>query len=67
MTKAELKLQLDNEIAKAILAGQKSYTEIGKEFGVWHGYVIAIARRNGFKRPVGKGSPCWKNRQKAGA
>jgi hypothetical protein len=62
ITKAEYKLQLDPDIARAILAGVKTYEEIGKEFGVWHGYVINGARRNGIKRKAGRGSQAWKNR-----
>jgi len=64
MNREEFKIDFDTRIAKTILAGVKTYTEIGAEFGVSHVYVIKIAKRHGFKRTVGKGSVAWKNKKK---
>jgi hypothetical protein len=65
MNREEFKIEFDAQIAKAILAGVQTYTEIGAEFGVSHVYVIKIAKRHGLKRAVGKGSVAWKNEKKA--
>ena len=65
MNREEFKIEFDAAIAKAILLGVKTYTEIGREFGVSHVYVIKIAKRHGLKRTVGKGSVSWKNKKKA--
>ncbi len=65
MNRAEFKIEFDAAIAKAIVLGVKTFTEIGREFGVSHMYVIKIAKRHGLKRTVGKGSVAWKHKQKA--
>ena len=59
MNREEFKIDFDAQIAKAIVLGVKTYTEIGREFGVSHVYVIKVAKRHGLKRRVGKGSPAW--------
>jgi len=65
MNREEFKIDFDARIAKAIVLGVNTYTEIGQEFGVSHMYVIKIAKRHGLKRTVGKGSVAWKNKKKA--
>ena len=63
MNREEFKIDFDAQIAKAVLLGVKTYTEIGQEFGVSHMYVIKVAKRHGLKRTVGKGSVAWKHKQ----
>ena len=65
MNREEFKIDFDTQIAKAIVLGVKTYTEIGQDFGVSHMYVIKVAKRHGLKRIVGKGSIAWKNKKKA--
>ena len=63
MNKKEFMVQLENEIATALVAGAKTHEEIAQEFGVTAKTVQLIGKRRKILRKRGMGSPAWKFKQ----
>jgi hypothetical protein len=67
MNKKEFKVQFENEVATALIAGTKTYTELAVEFGIseMSVYLIAKARKIRRKRGLGSSAAKFKRQQQA--
>ena len=65
MNKKEYLIQMENEIATALIAGAKTHEEIAQQFGVTAKTVQLIGKRRKIARKRGRGSPAWKFKQQA--
>ena len=64
MNKKQMKIELEIEIAKALITDlHKTHDEIAETFGIGAPYVRKIAKRNNITRKRGKGSPAWKHKE----
>jgi predicted transcriptional regulator len=63
MNKKDFMIRLKDEIATALIAGEKTHEEIGQEFGVTAKTVRGIAKAHNIVRKRGLGSPAYKFKQ----
>jgi transposase len=65
MNKKEFLIQLENEIAMALIAGTTTHEEIAQQFGVTGKTVQLIGKRRKIVRKRGRGSPAWRAKKQA--
>jgi transposase len=65
MNKKAFLIQMENEIAIALIAGAMTHEEIAQQFGVTAKTVQLIGKRRKILRKRGQGSPAWKFKQQA--